>query len=511
MVALNKKSVAKNTLLLYARMVLLMLVTLYTSRVILNSLGIEDYGIYSAVGGFVGMLGIVTNSLTAAISRFITFELGKGKENRIRDVFVSSMYIEIILAIGVIIVLESVGVWFLNTYMTIPEDRIVAANYVLHFSIIAFAISLLNAPYNAVIIAHERMTAFAYIGIFQALGSLTVAMLIESSSIDRLIFYSLLICIVNVLIFFVYRVYSKRNFSDCRMKLKADSSIIKQIFTFAGWNFIGASSGVLRDQGINVLLNVFCGPAVNAARGISMQVSSAVSQFSTNFLTAINPQITKSYAANARDYMMSLVFQGARFTVYLLSLISIPVMFEANTILSIWLKIVPDYAVTFVRLVLLYQLVEAVSYTMVTMMLANGNIKKYQLIVGGCQMLNFPLSYIALKIGLTPEYTIIIAIVVAILCLYTRLYMLSQMEGLSIMFFFKHVVLNVTIVYLISSIVPFLITLYIPASNIRFLVVTFASVLTTLLSILYIGCTNSERKLIISKAYSIYGKIKNRH
>ena len=506
----SKKKVAKNTLVLYARMILLMLVSLYTSRVVLNALGVVDYGIYSAVGGFVATLGIVTNSLTAAISRFVTYELGRGKKGQLQDIFVASIKIELVLALIVVVIMESGGVWFLNNYMNIPSDRLDAANYVLQFSLATFAFSLLNVPFNALIIAHECMTAFAYIGIFQALGSLSVALLIGSSPINKLVFYSFLVFVVNLIVFIIYCIYTKRAFPDCKMKLHANKSVVKKIFSFAGWNFIGASSGVLRDQGVNILINIFCGPAVNAARGIAMQINSAVAQFASNFLTAINPQITKSYASGEREYMMSLIFQGSRFTVYLLSLISIPIMFETETILTVWLKIVPDYTVLFVRLVLIYQIVEAISYTMVTLMLATGNTKKYQLIVGGCQMLNFPLAFVALKLGAPPEYTLVISIGVAILCLITRLHMLAQMEGLVIKDFIQHVILNVILVYVISSALPFCITEIMPGSILRLFVVGLCSVLGTIVAILYVGCTHGERELILSKVKGVYGKIKSR-
>lgn len=491
-------------------MVLLMIVSLYTSRVVLNALGVVDYGIYSAVGGFVAMLGIVTNSLTAAISRFITFELGKPNNNQINEVFVASMYIEITLAVIVIVIFESVGVWFLNNHMTIPTERLVAANWLLQFSIFTFAMNLLNAPYNATIIAHEKMTAFAYISIFQALGSLFIALSIENIEQDKLIYYAVFIFLINIVVFLVYRFYCKRNFKDCRMKMHTDMNIIKRIFSFASWNFIGASSGVLRDQGVNVILNVYCGPVVNAARGIAMQVNSAVSQFSLNFLTAINPQITKSYASGNREYMMSLVYQGARFTVYLLSIVSIPIIFEANAILKLWLKIVPEYTVVFIRLILIYQIIESVSYTMVTMMLANGKIKKYQLVVGGCQALNFPLAYIIMQSGASPVCTIVLSIIIAVGCLILRLYMLSNMEHLNVSEFCRKVILNVVFVFIVASIVPALTTNLLQESLYRMFITGVASLIATILAIAYIGCSKTERTMIFSKVKNIYDKTKSR-
>ena len=495
----NTSRIAKNTLMLYIRMIFLMLVALYTSRVILNALGVIDYGIYMAVGGFVAMFGVLSNSLTAAISRFITFELGRQDEERTKKVFSAALYIQFAIAAIVLIFLETFGLWFLNAKMTIPAERVVAANWVFQFSILTFVINLISIPYNASIIAHEHMKAFACIGIIQALASLGIAFLIQWLSTDKLLLYALLMALVAILVRILYGWYCNRNFSECRFSRKCDKEILKQIFGFAGWNFIGASSGVLRDQGINVLINIFCGPAINAARGIAVQVSSAVTQFSSNFLTAVNPQITKSYATGDRAYLMQLIFQGARFSVYLLLLLSFPILLETQTVLTLWLKIVPDYAVVFVRLILIYIIVEAISYTMTTLMLATGDIRNYQILVGGCQMLNFPVAYMLLKWDYSPESTIVASILIANLCMVLRLYMLRRLVDFPVRDFVHKVLMNIVVVAGIAVIFPIVVVQSVDIGFPRLLLTCLVSLVSTGISIYYIGCSSRERYFLNEK------------
>lgn len=433
----NNKRIAKNTLLLYIRMLFLMAVNLYTSRVVLNVLGVEDFGIYNVVGGVVAMFSMLSGSLSAAITRFITYELGTGDRESLKRIFSSAVTIQIGLAVLIILLAEAIGVWFLNIKMNIPDARIVAANWVFQFSILTFAINLISVPYNASIIAHERMSAFAYISILEAIGKLAIAFLIVVSPMDKLIFYAILMCAVALIVRFAYGIYCKRNFEECTYHFIFDKDLLKRMFGFAGWNFIGATSAVLRDQGGNVVINLFCGPAVNAARGIAFQVNNAVSGFVTNFMTALNPQITKSYAAGDRDYMMTLIYQGARLSFYMLLLLSLPVLINTHYILELWLKTVPEHAVLFVQLVLVFAMSESISHPLITAMLATGKIRNYQLVVGGLQMMNLPVSYILLRIGMFPEVVIVVAIVISQCCLAARLLMLRGMIGLSVKKYLK--------------------------------------------------------------------------
>lgn len=436
----NNKRIAKNTLLLYFRMLLLMAVSLYTSRVVLNALGVEDFGIYNVVGGVVAMFTVISGSLSAAISRFITFELGKSNENNLKKTFSAAVTIQLFLSLAIVILLETLGVWFLNFKMTIPADRLTAANWVLQFSIVTFVINLISVPYNATIIAHERMSAFAYISIFEAVGKLIIAFLIMVSPIDRLVFYAILMCAVAVSVRLMYERYCKKHFSECTYHFLWDKELLQRMFGFAGWNFIGSSAGVLRTQGINILLNIYFDPIVNAARGIAVQVNNAVSSFSTNFLMAVNPQIIKSYSQQDTERAYMLVMYGARFSFLLLSVISLPIISETEYILTLWLKIVPDYSVVFVRLALILTIVEAISLPLVTLQQATGKIRNYQIVVGTLHMVNFPISFIFLHFGFNPEIVYLIAIGLAFISLYARLYMLKQVIDISIMKFNKDVV-----------------------------------------------------------------------
>ncbi len=504
----NNKRIAKNTLLLYVRMLFMMAVNLYTSRVVLNALGVEDFGIYNVVGGVVAMFSVISGSLSAAISRFITYELGKGNNDRLNKIFSASVTIQLLLSLIIVILVESIGVWFLNVKMSIPTDRMLAANWVLQFSIATFVINLVSVPYNAAIIAHERMSAFAYISILEALGKLAIAFLIVVSPMDRVIFYALLMCSVAVIVRAVYGYYCKRHFAECTYHFHWDREILKKMFGFAGWNFIGASSAVLRDQGGNIIINLFAGPAVNAARGIAGQVNNAVTGFVSNFMTALNPQITKSYASGDREYMMILIYQGARLSFYMLLLLSLPILANTHYILSLWLKTVPEHSVLFVQLTLIFAMSESISNPLVTAMLATGNIRNYQIVVGGLQMMNLPVSYVLLRMGYIPETVLIVAICISQCCLAARLYMLRGMIGLSSKTYLKKVYLNIVVVTAVAAAIPFAISTNMRASFLSFVTVSAIALCCSALSIFYVGCNKREREFVISKARKAIHKIK---
>ena len=439
----NNKRIAKNTLLLYFRMLFMMVVSLYTSRVILNALGVEDFGIYNVVGGVVAMFSVISGSLSAAISRFITYELGKGDQNRLNKIFSASVTIQLLLSLIIVALIESAGVWFLNAKMTIPDTRITAANWVLQFSIITFVFNLISVPYNAAIIAHEKMSAFAYISIMEVVGKLVIAFLIVWAPMDKLIFYGILMCVVAVVVRLTYGHYCKKHFAECTYHFHWDKVILKQMFGFAGWNFIGASAGILRNEGINILLNLFYSPVVNAAQGIAMQVNIAVTNFSSNFLVAINPQIIKSYSQNDLNYSYNLVLLASRFSFLLLVVLSIPIISETELVLKIWLKEYPDYAPFFVRLSLMVAIVDALSLPLVTLQQATGKIRTYQIVVGMIHMLNFPMSWFFLYFGFQPQVVYWVSISLSILSLYARLYMQNRQLGISILMFHKETLVRV--------------------------------------------------------------------
>lgn len=498
----NTRRIAKNTLMLYGRMLFSMVVSLYTSRVVLNALGVEDYGIYNVVGGFVTMFSLISNSLSSAVSRFLTFELGRGDMERLKAIFSTSVLIHIALAAVIFILAETVGVWFLNTQMTIPAERLTAANWVFQASVVSFMFALFSVPYNASIVAHEHLSIFAYFSILDVVLRLAIVLFIAyvPFNADKLIVYSLLLLAASVFSRQIYWLYCRRHFTECCVKWKFNRQYWKQMSSFAGWNFIGSTAGLLKDQGVNILLNLYLGPVVNAARGIAMAVNSAVSSFAGNFMTALNPQITKSYASDDKEYMFSLVERGARFSFYILLLLTLPIFFETEFILTIWLKQYPEHTVNFVRLVLVLTMCDAISNTLITLQSATGRIRNYQIAVGGTMMLNLPFSYLCLELGYAPEATLLVAIAVSICCLVLRLMFLRKTAGMPILSFIKGVCVKSGIVFITSAIVPFILSQSVDGGGwMHFCIITATCVACSLISIGMIGCTKSERRFIMQK------------
>ena len=500
----NTKRIAKNTMMLYCRMLIGMLISLYTSRVVLNILGIEDYGIYSVVGGVVAMFSVLSGSISAAISRFLTFELGKGDKERLGKVFSTSLVVEVILAIIIFILVETIGFWFLNHRMIIPEERMFAANCLLQFSILSFVVAIVSAPYNASIISHEHMDVFAYIGISDMIVRLLIVLALPylPTCFDLLISYSAMLLGTTLAFQVVYWVYCRKHFEECRFSLCLEKPMLKEMMGFAGWNFIGASSTVLRDQGCNIILNLFWGPSLNAARGIAQQVSNAICGFVGNFMTALNPQITKSYAAGNTEYLLSLIFRAARFSYYLLLMLSLPVLFNTTYLIQLWLGQVPEHVVLYVRLIIIFSLCETVSNPLVTVMLATGNIRNYQIIVGGLQMMNLPISYMLLKMGFFPEIITVVAIALSICCLIARLVMLQHMIGLSIYAYAKKVLLNLFIVTSFAIIFPAIISFVVDVSFFKFFFSIINCVFSACIAIYLLGCSGGERTFIKEKMFA---------
>lgn len=495
----NTARIAKNTLMLYVRMIFLMLIGLYTSRVVLEALGENDFGIYNVVGGVVAMFTIISGALTSAISRFITFEMGKGENAQLRKVYSTAVTIQVILAVVVVALAEPVGLWFIDSQMTIDPQRIPAARMVLHFSLLAFVINLMSVPQMASITAHEKMSAYAGIGIMDGLLRLGVALLILHSPIDRLVFYAILMACVVLMVRLAYGIYCRVHFAECRYRMIFDSSLMKEMFSFAGWNFIGVTSGVLRDHGGNILVNLFSGPAVNAARGVAVQLNGAVQGFVTNFMTAVNPQITKSYASGDHDYLFSLVRRSSKMSFCLLYLIALPVIFNADYLLDIWLKEVPQHASLFVQLFLVFALSESLSNPIITAMLATGKIRNYQLLVGGLQLLNVPVSYVFLKMGAPPEVTVVVAIVISQICLFARLYMLYRSTGFSVVHYIKDVYLRCLVGVVCTSVwLPLLLEQFKPEGFAGLCLSLAACLIVSSLSIWYLALSHNERNAIMS-------------
>ena len=493
----NNKRIAKNTLLLYVRTFITMTIALYTSRVILKVLGVDDFGIYNVVGGFVGMFSLISSTLVSSTQRFITFELGKKQDSHFQEIFSTAVTIHVIIALVIIILAESIGLWFLNSKMQIPSERLVAANWVFQFSLMTFLMNLISTPYNATILAYEKMAAFAYITLFESVLKLISVLFLLLISYDKLIIYGFLMLMIALIIRTTYSVYCSRNFQECKYIIVREKSYYKQILGFSGWNVIGSSSGVLTNYGLNILLNLFFGVTVNAARGIAIQLDSAINQFASNFTMAINPQITKYYAAGEFNYMMQLVIRSSRYCYYLLLIMSIPVLFETEYILSLWLKVVPAYTIVFVRLSLIYTLCQSFSNPLYTAMLATGKIRNYQIFVGGMALLSFPLSYVLFELSFPPESCYYITIFISISCLAIRVGMLRNMINLSIRFFIKEVLFRSVVVTVLSIIVPCFIVIVMPNGIFRLCVLILSSMIITNISVLFLGISKEEHNLFL--------------
>lgn len=480
-----------------------MAVSLYTSRVILHALGVVDYGINNAVGGFVVLFNLISNSLSGSVSRFLTFELGKGDLDKLKKIFATSISIQIALAALVLLIAETIGLWFLNTHMTFPDDRVVAANWIYQASIISFALCLICVPYNAAIVAHEHMGTFAYVGVVQTISRLAIVLFVAYApwGFDKLIVYALSIISENLLWRFFYTYYCRRHFEECRIHfLKFEKGYFKEMGAFAGWSFIGSTSSLLRDHGVNILFNVFVGPVLNAARGISTTINNTLSNFVANFMTAIRPQIVKSYAAKDFARTFQLVFMGSRFSSYILLLLILPIIIETDFILSLWLGQYPLHTVHFVRLLLIMTTIDSISNTLIMLLMAIGNIRNYQICVGGLVLLNFPLSYLCLSHNMIPESTLIVGICIGICSLFLRLYFLHSQVQFPVINFLKIVCLRVLLVAIVAT-VPTLIIHWLLDSNewIRFLATCSTSICSCIIAVWTLGCTADERQYIRGK------------
>lgn len=496
----NNKRVAKNTLFLYFRMILIMLVTLYTSRVVLAQLGISDYGIYNVVGGVVMMFAFLNNSMASATQRYLTFELGRGDQEKIKTVFATALNIHIIIGLIIILLAETVGLWFLNYKMNIPADRMVAANWVFQFSIFAFFTDILQVPYNAALIAHEKMNIYAYISILEAVLKLVIVYLLSISPFDKLIAYAILIFFVQQIIRAIYKIYCRRKYPECRFALVWDKALYKEMSGFAGWNLFGSVAWILRDQGLNIVLNLFFGPVINAARGVASQVSNAVMGFITNFQTALNPEITKHYAQNDILEMESLAYKGLKFSFFLLFVITLPLCLNIEPVLHIWLKEVPDYAAYFIILILVDALVgNMFGVPLMTSLAATGKIRNYQIVVSAVILLIVPVAYVVLKITDDPASVFYVSIVLNFISGFVRFLYCRKQIGFSLARLNKEVLLPILKVIVVSVPVPLVLRLCLFREDTvwSFLALCLVSVLITSITTWFIGFRKGERNTIV--------------
>lgn len=504
----NNTRIAKNTLMLYFRMLLLLVINLYTSRVILRELGVDDYGIYNVVGGIIVILSFLNNAMATGTQRFMNVEMGRNDQIALNNVFSTSQQIHFFVAVAILLIAETIGLWFLNTHMNIPDGRMVAANWVYQFSVAAAIFGIFTVPYNAAIISHEKMSAFAYISIFEAALKLLVAFALILIHFDKLIFYAALIFIIGVISCGIYAIYGIRHFTECRSTtVKINRPMMKKMLSFSGWTVFGNLGYILHTQGIAIVINMFFSVAINAAQGIANQVNGVVTQFTANFLIALNPQVVKTYAAGDFKQMHSLIIRGSKMAFCLMSFFVIPLALEAPTVLQIWLGIVPDYTIIFVRLILLISLVNSFSSLMSAAKGATGNIRNYQITLTTIGAFHVPLAWVLYKFGAGPEYAMYVYLVIVIILQAFRIWFVCRSTYLKMLDFVKQVIVRCIVVLLLSSTIPTILHLVLQKSIWTTILIGISSSLSVISATLYVALTEQERHLIIN---FIKNKINNK-
>lgn len=498
----NHARVLRNTALLYFRMALMMCINLYTSRVVLQALGVEDYGIFYVVWGVVYIFNFINDSMTASTQRFLTFELGAGNMQRLQEVFITSVHIHFIISLIIILLSETVGVWFLVEKMTIPEGRETAAMWCFQLSLVTAVAEVMSCPYQSVIIAREKMSAFAYISILDAILKLMIVGLLLVMGYDRLILYAILYTCEKLLIRVVYNIYCTRHFEESRYRWLFDKTLFKKMSSFAGWRMVSNMAYALYTQGLNILLNVFFGPIANAAQAAASQAQNAIGQFSRNFQMAINPQITKSYASQQLKEMHLLIFRGSRLTFCLLLLLCLPLIVEAPMVLSLWLKEVPEGTVVFLRLLLIILIVQQTASPLITAIAATGKIKKYEMISGGLMLTIVPLSYVVLKMGGQPWSVFVVYLCVAILTYIATLYLTLTKIRLSFVDYSKNFLKPCLLVFVLSLIIPIVFKTLMGTGFLSSLLMIIITVIATGILSYAIGLDEGMRILVKEKVFS---------
>ena len=505
----NNKRIVKNTLFLYLRMLFILGVSLYTSRVVLATLGVEDFGIYNVIGGIVVMFTFLNAGMVQTSQRFLAFEIGRNNPSQLKNVFATTLTIHFLLAIIFFISAEIIGLWFLNTKINIDSDRMVAANWVFQCSILAFLINIVSVPYNAAVVAREHMHIYAYISIIEVVLKLLIVFLTKYSIYDKLIIYAILQLSTAIIIRIIYGIYCHKKFEECRTKLLYIKNLFREIMSFASWNFVANIGFIFKDQGVNVLINMFHGVTINAARGIAYQVSGVVNGFVSNFQMAITPQITKRYAANEIESMLDITFKGSKYSFFLLYIIALPVIFKAPYILQVWLETVPEYTIIFLRLALIVSLIDCTAIPLGKAINSTGKIKAFLITITCILLTDIPISYIILQKGFAVYSVMYIAILTSLLSLFARLFILKKhLKQVSVYKYLTDVLLRCLIFVGISFSFIYCIRDSFDNTIIGLITICCISLLINIILIYFIGIQYEERKFVIEKSKWIIEKIK---
>ncbi|MBP5722630.1 MAG: oligosaccharide flippase family protein [Bacteroidales bacterium] len=489
----NTSRIAKNTLLLYFRQILIMLVSLYTVRIVLNVLGAEDYGIYNVVAGVVTMFGFLSSAMSTATQRYFAFDLGKQDYEHLKTTFSVTVTIYFLLIIVVVIIAETVGLWFINNRLSVPMERLVAAKWIYQFALLSFVFTLLTTPYMSAIIAHENMNVYAYVSIVEAVLKLALVFVLQIIDYDKLILYGILMLAVAVINTSLYRIYCKRKYDECKLKFIWDRKLFREMLGFTGWTLFGAFTTVARNQAITVLFNQFFTPVIVAARSISLQITNAVGVFSTNFNKSLYPPIIKEYSAGNRDGMYSLLYNGCKMTFFLMWVFSLPIILNMKTILSIWLEEVPEWTVFFSQLALIEVLVNSLSMPITVAARAPGRMKTYELTLGILQLCIFFVSWILFQIGYDAWVSFVAAIVVNVIMMVVRLVIVRGLVGLPLKQFTVKTILPISYMAFASLSPALLMFFLMPEGVLSSIIQVAISVPLTCIAMYYLGMTAQQR------------------
>lgn len=505
------KKVFFNTVFLYIKMLISMFVLLYSTRIVLKALGTEDFGIFNLVAGVIAMLSFLNAAMTVSTQRYMSFNLGAGKLDKLKTVFQTSVQLHLIIGILVVIGLELCGLFLFNGFLNIPEDRIYAAKMIYHFMVLSTFFTINAVPYDAAINSHEDMLFDSIVGIIEVLVRLSIAIYLLYTGFDKLILFGLLMAVLTIVIRLIKSIYCVNKYNECSgcLSLKLDLSLLKEMFSFASWNMFGALCGLARGQGLAIILNIFFGTVVNAAYAIAHQVNGQLYNFSANMLKALNPQIVKSEGGGDRDRMLKLAMMGSKFSFFLLSLFAIPLIFEMPFVLRLWLKNVPEYTIVFCQLILVGTLTNQLTIGLQTAIQSTGRIKRYQTVVGSLLLLNLPISYVLLKFGFPAYYALISFIGIEAICCCFRLYFLHVITGLSFSDYFKRVLYRIAIPLLLFIVVCNIPYYIFSESFLRLFILVSISGVSYLICIYIYGLETNERQMIADKATSFIRKYKS--
>jgi O-antigen/teichoic acid export membrane protein len=492
----NTIRIAKNTLMLYFRQILIMLVSLYTVRVVLNTLGAEDYGIYNVAAGIVTMFGFLSSAMSSASQRYFAFEIGRDNFEQLKKVFSISLLIYVLIAVLIVIIAETAGLWFVSNKLAVPLERKEAALWVYQFSIISFLFTILTSPYMAVIIAHEDMNIYAYVSIIEAGLKLGIVFVLRIITFDSLIVYGILTCIVTFINTAIYRIICKRKYKECVFGFFWNKELFKELTSYTGWNLFGTLVRIFNNQGINILLNQFFNSEIVAARSIASSVNGTASNFSNNFNNALRPQIVKNYAMKQNQDVINLMFNGIKGTYCLMYVFALPLMLEMPLVLNLWLKNPPEYTVLFTRLILINVVIEVISYPINGTAQATGKIRLYQFVVNGILLLNLPISWIVLLTTAEPRFVLMVSIYISLIASVLRLYVLKRLISFSILNFIRKVIIPIFCISILTAVPPLLAYHFFVSGLPRLFIVVLTTVVSIGITFYLIGLNDSDKEKI---------------